>query len=296
MGEQRLGQTYVVLAFLFWGGVSPIYFKEVGFVDSFEVLLYRVVFSVFTLIPFFFFKKELQNFFLVIQDFQKIKYLFLSTLVISINWLIFIWAVANERILEASLGYYINPLVNVLLGFLVFGERMTKNQYIAVFIAVTAVLYQLFSLGYVPIISLALAISFGIYGMVRKKVEIGSITGLFVEVLLLFPFALGYLIYLYSNSQMTFIQNSDFYISFMLVLAGLVTIIPLLLFNGAATRMKLATIGFFQYIGPTVAFLIAVFVYNEEFNLDKLITFVLIWIALIFFSLDSIKKIMKREN
>lgn len=294
MNNERLGQLYAIFAFLFWGGVSPIYFKEVASVDAFEVLLYRVVFSVITLLPLFLVKKELQQFFFVIKDFAKIKYLFFSTLVVSLNWLIFIWAVANEKILEASLGYYINPLVNVFLGFLVFNERMTKNQYIAIFIAVLAVLYQMVALGYVPIISLALAISFGIYGMIRKKVNVGSQVGLFVEVLLILPFALAYLIYLYSNEQIAFIQNSSTYVSLMLTLSGLVTVIPLLLFNGAATRMKLATLGFFQYIGPTVAFLVAVFVYNEEFNFDKLITFVLIWIALIFFSLDSIKKLVKR--
>ncbi len=153
---------------------------------------------------------------------------------------------ANDKILEASLGYYINPLVNVFLGFLVFNERMTKNQYIAIFIAVLAVLYQLFALGYIPIISLALAISFGIYGMIRKKVNVGSQVGLFVEVLLILPFALAYLIYLYSNDQIAFIQNSSTYVSLMLTLSGLVTVIPLLLFNGAATRMKLATLGFFS--------------------------------------------------
>lgn len=295
MSKQRYGQLYAVLAFLFWGGVSPIYFKEVGSVDAFEVLIYRVVFSVITLLPFFFFKKELQNLIAVLKDLKKVKYLFFSTLVVSLNWLIFIWAVANERILEASLGYYINPLVNVLLGYLVFSERMTKNQYIAIAIATLAVLYQFFSLGYVPVVSLALAISFGIYGMIRKKIEVGSIVGLFIEVLLLFPFALVYLIYLYVNSEASFIQNSSFYISFMLTLAGLVTVIPLILFNSAATRMKLATLGFFQYIGPTVAFLVAVFIYNEEFNMDKMITFVLIWIALLFFSLDTIKKLYSKR-
>ncbi len=169
MNDNRLGQLYAIFAFLFWGGISPIYFKEVASVDAFEVLLYRVVFSVITLLPLFLVKKEVQQFFFVIKDFTKIKYLFFSTLVVSLNWLIFIWAVANDKILEASLGYYINPLVNVFLGFLVFNERMTKNQYIAIFIAVLAVLYQLFALGYIPIISLALAISFGIYGMIRKK-------------------------------------------------------------------------------------------------------------------------------
>lgn len=292
LNKEQLGQFYAVLAFLFWGGLSPIYFKEVASVNSFEVLVYRVIFSVVFLIPLIFYKKEIKNLFFILRDKRKIYYLFISTFFISLNWLVFIWAIANEKILETALGYYINPLVNVLLGFLVFNEKMEKNQYIAIVLAILAVFYQFISLGYIPIISLFLAVSFGIYGMLRKKIEVGSIVGLFVEVLLLLPFAFLYLVYLYFNGGIAFMQNSDSYTSFMLSLAGLITIIPLLLFNGAATRIKLTTLGFFQYIGPTVAFLLAVFVYKEEFNIDKLITFTLIWIALIFFSYNSIKKVL----
>ncbi|WP_417328473.1 EamA family transporter RarD [Halarcobacter sp.] len=293
MSESRLGQIYAILAFLFWGGLAPIYFKQVSNVDAFEILIYRILFSCVTLLPFFLFKKELQALITAVKDFKTIKYLFFSTFVISLNWLTFIWAIANDRILEASLGYYINPLVNVGLGFLIFSERMTRNQYIAIFIGVVAVLYQLFSLGYLPMVSLILAFSFGFYGMLRKKANVGSIAGLFIEVVILLPFALAYLFYLYHYEVVAFFESTSFYTSFMLALSGLVTVIPLLLFNGAATRMKLTTIGFFQYIGPTVAFFIAIFVYNEEFNFDKLVTFILIWIALFVFSLDTINKLRK---
>ncbi|RXK03076.1 protein RarD [Arcobacter sp. CECT 8989] len=296
MSESRLGQIYAILAFLFWGGLAPIYFKQVSNVDAFEILIYRILFSCVTLLPFFLFKKELQALIAAVKDFKTIKYLFFSTFVISLNWLTFIWAIANDRILEASLGYYINPLVNVGLGFLIFSERMTRNQYIAIFIGVIAVLYQLFSLGYLPMVSLILAFSFGFYGMLRKKANVGSIAGLFIEVVILLPFALAYLFYLYHYEVVAFFESTSFYTSFMLALSGLVTVIPLLLFNGAATRMKLTTIGFFQYIGPTVAFFIAIFVYNEEFNFDKLVTFILIWIALFVFSLDTINKLRKGTN
>ncbi|MCP4969865.1 MAG: EamA family transporter RarD [Arcobacter sp.] len=290
MSEIRLGQLYAVLAFLFWGGISPIYFKQVSTVDSFEVLIYRVLFSFLTLLPFLFLKKEFQSFILTIKDMRKVKYLFFSTIFASTNWLIFIWAISNNQIMEASLGYYINPLVNVFLGYLIFNERMTKNQYIAIFIAVLAILYQFFAIGSIPIISLALAFSFGLYGMLRKKVNVGSIVGLFIEIIILFPFALIYIYYVYKTQGIAFLQNSDNYVSFMLVLSGLITVIPLLLFNGAARRMKLTTLGFFQYIGPSVAFFIALYIYNEEFSFDKLVTFVLIWIALVIFSLDSFIK------
>ncbi len=290
MNQERIGHIYATFAFLFWGGLSPIYFKEVSSVDSFEILLYRIVFSVFTLLPLLYFNKEIKTLFATLKDFRKLKYLFASTFFVSINWLIFIWAIANNRILETSLGYYINPLVNVLLGFIFFGERMTKNQYFAIFLAFIAVLYQLLTLGHIPYISFSLAISFAIYGLLRKKINIGSQVGLFIEVLLLVPFALIYLVYLYINTEMAFIQNSSNYISFMLFLAGLITIIPLLLFNSAAVRIRLATLGFFQYIAPTASFLLAIFVYNEDFNSDKFITFILIWISLFIFSFNSIKK------
>ncbi|NVJ52507.1 MAG: EamA family transporter RarD [Campylobacteraceae bacterium] len=292
MSETRLGQIYAILAFLFWGGLAPIYFKQVSNVDAFEILIYRILFSCITLLPFFLFKKELQSLLTAIKDFRTIKYLFFSTFVISLNWLTFIWAITNDRILEASLGYYINPLVNVGLGFLIFNERITRKQSIAIMIAVIAVLYQLFSLGYLPIVSLILAFSFSFYGVLRKKVDVGSITGLFIEVVILLPFALGYLFYLYYYDVVAFFESTSLYTSFMLALSGLVTVIPLLLFNGAARRMKLITLGFFQYLAPTVSFFIAIFIYNEEFNFDKLVTFVLIWVALIIFSSNSIKKVL----
>ncbi|WP_072680347.1 EamA family transporter RarD [Arcobacter sp. LA11] len=289
MSENRLGQIYAVLAFLFWGAIAPIYFKQVASVDPVEVLIHRIIWSCIILIPLVFITKQFDIFKTLIKDSKKLKYLALSTFFISINWLVFIWAVANNRIMETALGYYINPLVNVLLGFLFFSERMTKNQYLAIFIAFLAVFYQLITIGSIPIISLILAFSFGFYGMIRKKINVGSIVGLFVETLILLPFGLIYLYYIVSNNTISFLNSTE-YISIMLSLGGLITIIPLLLFNGAATRMKLTTLGFFQYIGPTCAFLLAVFIYNEEFNMDKLITFSLIWIALVIFSLDSLRK------
>lgn len=289
MSDKTLGQIYAVFAFLFWGAISPIYFKQVGSVDAFEVLMHRVIWSFILLIPLLFLTKQVEVFKITIKDIHKVKYLFFSTIFISINWLIFIWAVSNNKIMEASLGYYINPLVNVLFGFLFFNEKMTKNQYIAIFIAFLAVLYQLISLGSIPIVSLILAFSFAIYGMIRKKVHIGSIVGLFIETLILMPFALGFFYYMILNNSMSFLHAGS-YISIMLTLGGFATIIPLLLFNGAATRMKLTTLGFYQYIGPTCAFFVALFMYNEEFTFDNLVTFSLIWLALIIFSIDSFRK------
>lgn len=289
MNENRIGQIYAVFAFLFWGAIAPIYFKQVANVDPLEVLIHRIIWSFIILIPLLFINKQIDIFKLLIKDYKKLKYLALSTIFVSLNWLVFIWAVANDKIMETALGYYINPLVNVLLGYLFFSERMTKNQYIAIFIASLAVLYQLISAGSLPLISLTLGFTFAFYGMIRKKINVGSIVGLFVETLILLPFALLYLWYIISNDSISFL-NSSTYISLMLSLGGVVTIIPLLLFNGAATRMRLTTLGFFQYIGPSCAFLLAIFIYHEDFDIDKLISFSLIWIALVIFSLDSLRK------
>ena len=301
MNENRLGQVYAILAFLFWGAIAPIYFKEVSSVEPLEVLIHRIFWSFIILIPLLFITKQVDIFKIIIKDSRKLKYLALTTFFISLNWLVFIWAVTNEKIMETALGYYINPLVSVFLGYVFFGERMTRYQNLAIFIAFLAVLYQLISLGSLPIVSLTLALSFAFYGMIRKKINIGSIVGLFVETLILMPFALIGIYYLMINDKISFLNSSE-YISIMLALGGLITIIPLLLFNGAATRMKLSTLGFFQYIGPTCAFLLAIFVYNEEFNSDKLITFSLIWLALVIFSLDSFntksknRKLEKQKN
>lgn len=289
MNENKIGQIYAVLAFLFWGAIAPIYFKQVVSVEPLEVLIHRIIWSLIILIPLLFITKQINVLKLLIVDYRKLKYLALSTVFISLNWLVFIWAVTNNQIMETALGYYINPLVNVLLGYLFFSERMTKSQYIAIFIACLAVLYQLIVVGTIPLVSLTLGFSFAFYGLIRKKVNVGSIVGLFVETLMLLPFALLYLWYIISNDSISFL-NSTNYISIMLALGGIVTITPLLLFNGAATRMRLTTLGFFQYIGPSCAFLLAIFVYHEEFNIHTLISFSLIWIALIIFSLDSLRK------
>ena len=295
MKEEKLGFIFAILAFFFWGAIAPIYFKEVSSVSALEILVHRIIWSFLILIPIVFISKQGKVLLKLLKNIKQLRYLFLSTLFVSVNWLIFIWAVSNDKIIETSLGYYINPLINVLFGFLFFNERMSKNQYLAIFIAFIAVVYQIYSIGTFPLISLSLAISFALYGMIRKKVSVGSVVGLFVETMILMPFALVYLFYLLNTSSLAFLSTST-YISFMLSFGGLMTIIPLLLFNGAAIRMKLTTLGFFQYIGPTLSLLLAVFIYNEELGFDKLISFILIWLALVIFSLDTILKKFKIKS
>jgi chloramphenicol-sensitive protein RarD len=295
LNNEKLGQIYAIFAFLFWGAIAPIYFKQVASVEPLEVLIHRIFWSFIILIPLLFITKQIDIFKVLIKDIKKLKYLAISTFFISLNWLIFIWAVGNNKIIETSLGYFINPLVSIFLGYLFFKERMTKYQNIAIFIAFLAVIYQIITLGTIPLVSIGLALTFAFYGMIRKKINVGSIVGLFIETLILMPFAIIGIYYLIVTNKISFLHSSE-YIDLMLSLGGLITIIPLLLFNGAATRMKLSTLGFFQYIGPSCSFLLAVFIYNEELNFDKLVTFCLIWIALVIFSLDSINSKQKAKK
>lgn len=274
------------MAFSFWGLV-PIYFKALSSVSPGEILAHRIMWSVVFLCGIVLFSKQFSAFKLLLKDVSKIKFLVLSSLLVSTNWLVFIWAVSNSMITEASLGYYINPLVNVALGIIVFKDKPNKAQMLAIFLAFLAIAYQVFTIGSLPIVSLTLAFSFAFYGLIRKHINLPSVTGLYIETLILFPLALLYFSYLISTSQNVFTFSPFSMTSALLILAGVITVVPLLWFNAAATKISLIHIGFFQYIGPTISFLLAVLVYQEPFGKDKLITFGLIWIALGVFSIDA---------
>jgi len=288
LSQQTQGFIYAILAFSFWGLV-PIYFKALSSVSPAEVLAHRIIWSVVLLFGIILFTRQFGALKILTKDIHKIKYLVLSSLLVSTNWLVFIWAVSNNMLTEASLGYYINPLVNFALGVLFFKERPTIAQTVAIVLALLAIVYQVLTIGSLPIVSLVLAFSFAFYGLVRKKVNIPSVTGLYIETLILFPLALLYFIYLVSMGTNAFTLPLDT-ISTLLLLAGVITVVPLLWFNSAATKISLIHIGFFQYIGPTISFSLAVFVYDEPFSKEKLVTFVLIWLALLVFSVDAYRR------
>lgn len=288
LSQEVQGYIYAILAFSFWGLV-PIYFKLISTVSPTEVLAHRIIWSVVLLFGVVLVSKQFGAFKLLIKDISKIKYLILSSLLVSTNWLVFIWAVSNNMITEASLGYYINPLVNFMLGIIFFKDRPSFWQKIAMGLAFLAIVYQVISIGSVPIVSLALAFSFAFYGLIRKHVNLPSVSGLYIETLILFPIALLYFLFLVSRGENAFVLPLNG-VSYLLLLAGIITVIPLLWFNAAATKISLIHIGFFQYIGPTVSFLLAIFVYNEPLSKEKLVTFILIWIALLVFSIDAYLK------
>jgi chloramphenicol-sensitive protein RarD len=211
----------------------------------------------------------------------------LSTGIVSLNWLVYIWAVFTERVLETSLGYFINPLVSVLLGVIFLGERLRPWQVVAVALAGVGVLNLAFGAADFPWIALTLAFSFGTYGLIRKTVAVGSVDGLLVETTLLLPFAIAFLAYLAITGGGNF-ATGGLQISVLLVLAGPATALPLIWFTSAARRLRLSTVGFFQYIAPSCQFLLAVVLFGEPFTTTHLITFACIWLALALFTADSL--------
>lgn len=285
--KARQGVLLALGAYTMWG-IAPIYFKSLAAVSPLEILSHRVVWSFFLLAALLHFGRHWRTVRDVLTSKSKMLYLVTTAILVGANWLIFIWAVNANHMLDASLGYYINPLINVLLGMLFLGERLRKLQWFAVTLAACGVLVQLIVFGSVPIVAIALAFSFGFYGLLRKKVSVDAQTGLFIETLVMLPAAAIYLLFIADTPTSNLLANPS-QLNLLLIAAGVVTTLPLLCFTGAATRLKLSTLGFFQYIGPSLMFLLAVLIYGEAFTSDKALTFAFIWGALVVFSFDGLR-------
>lgn len=286
--SSRQGALLAIAAYVIWG-IAPIYFKSIQQVAPLEILSHRVVWSFFLLAGLIHIGRHWTRVIHLVRQPTTMLYLTITSLLVGSNWLIFIWAVNSGHMLEASLGYYINPLFNVLLGMVFLGERLRRLQWFAVALATIGVGIQISLFGSFPFISFSLAATFAVYGLLRKKVSIDAKTGLFIETLLLFPIAAIYLFY-FADSPTSDLGSNTWQLNALLVFAGVLTTLPLLCFTGAATRLRLSTLGFFQYIGPSLMFLLAVAVYGEEFALSKAITFAFIWGALVIFSIDGLVK------
>jgi len=281
----RTGVAYGLAAYLFWGFV-PIYFKSVAHVAPTEVLAHRIIWSLIVMLLILTWRRRGQDLGLVFGDRRSLILLAGSTTLVAINWYTFIWAVEHEQLLQASLGYFINPLVNVLLGFLFLGERLRQAQQVSVLLATTGVLFLTLQLGELPAIALVLAFSFGTYGLIRKKIPVEAGAGLTIETMLLAPLALVYLVWLDTGDRLIFTHQSRT-TDLLLLASGPVTALPLLWFAKAARRLRYATVGFLQYLAPTMQFLLAVVIYGEVFSHSHLIAFGCIWTALLVYSLDS---------
>ena len=281
------GVISAICAYLMWGFL-PIYWKLLRQASALEILSHRVIWSFFFLLIFLLlaqrmasFREEVRN---ILNEPRRITGVLAATLLISLNWLIYIWAVNDNRIIETSLGYYINPLVNVLFGVILLKEKLSTRQYLAVELAACSVLNLVLQFGTVPWVALSLAVSFSLYGLCKKLLGISATTGITLETFLISPLALTYVLYL--HSQGTGVAGSDHvFVTVLLIGTGIITALPMVLFSNAANHLPLSLLGFIQYLSPTIALLTGVFLYHEPFTLTHGISFGLIWLALAIFSL-----------
>ncbi len=281
--ERRIGVAYGLGAYLLWGFVA-LYFKAVADVPALEVMAHRVVWSALLLTGWLALRGRLDELFTAFRRPRVLRVLALTTLLIFFNWLVFIWAVANGQVLQCSLGYFINPLVNVLLGVGVLRERLRRVQSMSVAVAAVGVTVLAAGTGQVPGIALGLALSFGTYGLLRKTVDAAGDVGLAAETWLLFPLAVGWLVVRHGDGDLVF--GGDPGMSALLAAGGLVTAVPLMWFANAARRLRYATVGFLQYIAPTLQFMLAVAVFGEDFGTVHALSFGLIWTALGLYTWD----------
>ena len=274
-----------ISTFVMWG-VFPIYFKMLEHASALEVLAHRIIWSVVFLLIFIKYKNRIRNLQEIIHNKKTLKTLFITGLFIASNWGIYIYAVNSDQILESGLGYFINPLFSMLLGAIFLKERLNLAGKISVFLVFIAIAIQIYSLGKLPFISIILPASFAIYGLLKKKLSVPSMEGLFVETMLLFPFALLYGLFLCGSGSAEFGLNR---FAPIFIFSGIVTVLPLITFNLAAQKLSLSTLGFMQYISPTMQILIAVFMYGENLDFYKIISFIIIWIGIAIVSIDNLK-------
>ena len=280
----RLGLISAVIAYTLWGAM-PLYIRQVDHVSPWELVAHRVLWAIAFGAILITARSQWADVRAAFSNKRLLKMLTLSALMISMNWAIYIWALMNERTLDASLGYYINPLMYVAVGVIVLGERLRPLQILAILIATLAVIVLSIGLKALPWVSIVLAALFTVYGYIRKTVQVGAMAGLFVETVLLSPLAAGYLFWLGMSGNLFFL-NHNLQTDLLLLLAGPVTVLPLLFFAISTRRLQLVTIGILQYIGPTLQLAFALH-YGESFTQTHMLSFGLVWLALIIFTFDS---------
>ena len=312
--SQRIGVTEAMIAYLFWGFATGIYFKFLDHVNPLELLAWRVLAGLPVMLVLVALPPGIGRIRAAISTPKAFRILVLSTVLIAVNWFTFIYAVVSDRLVEASLGYYINPLVSVLLGRMVLGERLSPLQRKAIWIAVVGVVlfgwsaistsgrtldpadgrFDLSSLAGLPWIALVLPISFGCYGLLRKKMKADSVSGLTIEMILLFPVMLALELVLAARGVASF-TTTDWNTDLLLLVGGFVTVLPLIAFAAAARRLRLATIGILQYVAPTCQFILAITVFGEQVSPMKFAAFGLIWIAVALYCFDAYRD-LRREH
>lgn len=286
MNNEKKGITFTFMAYAIWG-VFPLYWKLLDHVDSLEILLSRIIWSfVFTFLTVLLIGKRKQ----LIEDLkflwthQKLFWQLIgAAFVISINWYLYIWAVTHEHLVETSLGYYINPLLTVLFGVLFFKEKLSTAQTVATILALVGVVILTLNYGAVPWVAIFIALSFAIYSVLKKKIPLEALRGLTMETFVILPFAVSYYAYLMLNGHASYL-HVNWQTDVLLMLGGVVTAIPLILFAKGAQRIPLYLVGFLQYITPTTVLILGVLLYKEPFSKVELLAFSIIWAALLLFS------------
>jgi chloramphenicol-sensitive protein RarD len=280
------GIFYAASAYIAWGFL-PVYWKALHEVPALEILAHRVVWGLVVAVVLVSYRMRWQWLGAIIQNKRTLLTFAASALLLSLNWFIYIWAVNAGHIVQTSLGYFINPLVNVLLGVLFLRERLRAGQGLAIAVALGGVLYLTFQYGALPWIALGLAVSFGCYALLRKTAALNSLEGFTLEIMLMFPAALAYLLYREAFGGAAF-GHMGIATSLLLACAGAVTAGPLLLFEAGARRITMTSLGILQYVAPSIQLLLGVLVYGESLSLARLIGFCLIWLALAIYTLEGI--------
>jgi chloramphenicol-sensitive protein RarD len=278
------GTIYSIAAYGLWG-ILPIYWKAMKQIPAIDILAHRIFWSFILLILVVVLTKKREEFRVAFSSFKMAISVLYASILISINWLIYIWAVNNNHIVEASLGYYINPLFTILLGIVFLGERPNAWQIIAIIIAAAGVSFMAFQYSQVPWVALSLAVSFGLYGLAKKLSKLSSISGLAAETTFLAPLAFGFLFVQVSDSSGIY-SDLPAYVILLILLSGLATSVPLLLFAQGAKRVPMSTLGFLQYLSPSISLIIGIFIYNEPFTYVEKISFGCIWLALTIYSIS----------
>ena len=283
MKSNRLGIAYGVGAYVIWGSL-PIYWRWLEQATAFEILANRGIWSLVVCVIFLAFQRQLRSTFTLMRNSKTFFTLALSSFLLTLNWGIYIWAVSVDRVVEASLGYYMTPLVVVFFGVFVLKEKLRITQKLSLGLAAIGVAILTFAFGQLPLVAFGLALSWGTYSLIKKRLDAGSLETLSVEMLFaLIPCGI-YMFYLMSNNQAEF--GSELWFSLIIMTTGLVTIVPLLMFNSAATTLPLTLLGLLGYINPTIMFLVGFIVFHEPLTFSKIFGFVFIWGALILLGID----------
>lgn len=285
-GSKTWGVIYGMLAFLAWG-LLPVYWKLLNGMPAYEILAHRIFWSFIFVGAILLFSKRLGKIKEAFKDRRSIVFIVLSSILIGINWFVYIWAVNANHIVESSMGYYINPLMSILLGTLVLKEKLNLWQYVALAFAALGVLSITIQYGSIPWVALVLAITFALYGLCKKMINVDSAVGLALETLMLVPFSFAFLVFIQVQGTAAFL-NSTLPVTLLLICSGIATATPLLWFAKGAKRVELSTIGFLQYISPSISLTLGIIVFKEQFSAAHMISFSFIWAGLAIYSISQL--------